>query len=270
LEHLFSVWEKVAERLREAKHILLLSDFDGTLAPIVERPELAKPSENMRELLKALARQRRFTVGIVSGRALKDLQSRVGITGIIYAGNHGLEIEGPGLSFVYPLAEELRPILGILRQVLSKALGPLAGVLVEDKGLSLSVHFRQVEEAKTEDVKNIFERAVGVARSVGKIRVTAGKKVYEVRPPVSWDKGRAISMLLARYNKTDDWTTLPIFLGDDLTDEDGFRVIEKHRGISIFVGEAEQDSVAHYFLRSPSETEEFLSILLNKPKGDYP
>jgi trehalose 6-phosphate phosphatase len=270
LKYLFAEWGKVADRLREAKHILLFSDFDGTLAPIVERPELAKPSENVRELLRALTRQRRFTVGIVSGRALKDLKSRVGITGIIYAGNHGLEIEGPGLSFIHPLAEELSPVLHLISQVLGKALKPLAGVFIEDKGLSLSVHFRQVEDAKEKDVKNIFESVVHVARSLGKIRVTTGKKVYEVRPPVAWDKGKAISMLLARYNKTDDWATLPIFLGDDLTDEDGFKVIEKHSGISIFVGEAEQDSVAHYFLRSPSETEEFLSILLNKPKGDYP
>ena len=269
MKHLFADWGNVADRLREAKHILLFSDFDGTLAPIVERPELAKPSENMRDLLRVLSHQNRFTVGIISGRALKDLKSRVGVTGIIYAGNHGLEIEGPGLSFIHPLAEELRPVLHLISQVLGKALRPLTGVFVEDKGLSLSVHYRQVEEAKEKDVKNIFERVVHVARSVGKIRITPGKKVYEVRPQVSWDKGRAISMLLAKYNKVDDWTTLPIFLGDDLTDEDGFKVVHKHNGISIFVGEPEPKSVANYFLCSPSETEEFLRILLNKDKRDW-
>ena len=269
MKHLFDDWVNIADRLREAKHILLFSDFDGTLAPIVERPELALPSENMRDLLRALSRQNRFTVGIVSGRALKDLKSRVGVTGITYAGNHGLEIEGPGLSFIHPLAEELSPVLHLISGVLGKAFKPLAGVLVEDKGLSLSVHFRQVEEAREKDVKNIFERVVHVARSVGKIRVTAGKKVYEVRPQVSWDKGRAISMLMAKYNKVDDWTTIPIFLGDDLTDEDGFKVVHRHKGISVFVGEAEPNSVANYFLRSPSETEEFLSVLLNKDKRDW-
>ena len=269
MRYLFADWGKVADRLREAKHILLFSDFDGTLAPIVERPELALPSENTRVLLRALSHQNRFTVGIVSGRALKDLKSRVGVTGIIYAGNHGLEIEGPGLSFIHPLAEELSPVLHLISAVLGKALRPLSGVFVEDKGLSLSVHFRQVEQAKEKDVKNIFERVVHVARSLGKIRITSGKKVYEVRPQVAWDKGRAISMLLAKYNKVDDWTTLPIFLGDDLTDEDGFKVINKHRGISIFVGEAEQESTAHYFLRSPSETEEFFSILMNRDKRDW-
>ncbi len=269
MKYLFDDWGNVAHRLREAKRILLFSDFDGTLAPIVERPEMAKLSDEMCNILRVLSHQNRFTVGIISGRALKDLKNRVGVTGIIYAGNHGLEIEGPGLSFIHPFAEELRPVVHLISQVLGKALKPLTGVFVEDKGLSLSVHFRQLEKAKEKEVKNIFDRVVHVARSLGKIRITSGKKVYEVRPQVAWDKGRAISMLLAKYNKVDDWTTIPIFLGDDLTDEDGFKVIHRHRGISIFVGESESDSDAQYFLRSPSETEEFLRILLNKDEKDW-
>lgn len=109
MEHLLSVWSKVAMQLSNARHVLLLTDYDGTLTPIVERPELANLSKDIRRLLQTLAYQRYITVGVISGRALVDLKDKVGISGIIYAGNHGLEIEGPGISFVNPVADELRP-----------------------------------------------------------------------------------------------------------------------------------------------------------------
>ncbi len=262
MEHVFSAWQDISRRLKEARHILLLSDYDGTLTPIVERPELADLSEETRELLRALARQRRFTVGIISGRALRDLQARVGVRGIVYAGNHGLEIEGPGVSFVNPLAEEVKPILRVLHQVLSRALASVRGVLVEDKGLTLSVHYRLVEEDKAEEVWTIFERIMDAARSLGKVRATSGKKVLEVRPAIAWDKGRAIALLLEKCQRPfHKGKVLAVFLGDDLTDEDGFRVVEKGNGISIFVGEENPSSQARYFLKSPAEVQEFLARL---------
>ena len=268
MEHLFSVWRQIAQRLKAARHILLLSDYDGTLTPIVERPELANIPGETRGLLQALARQRRFTVGIISGRALGDLQARVGVRGLVYAGNHGLEIEGPGVRFVNPLAEELRPILRVLHQVLSRAVAPVRGTLVEDKGLTLSVHYRLVAEDKADEVKNIFERIVATARSLGKVRTTAGKKVYEVRPEVDWDKGKAIKLLMKRFGKGGRRSGLfPVYMGDDLTDEDGFRAIERYGdGLSIFVGGENTDSAASYCLRSPEEVQEFLRRLREREK----
>jgi trehalose-phosphatase len=263
LEHLFSAWRQVAAQLRAARHILFLSDYDGTLAPIVQRPELANLSQETRRFLQALARQHRYTVGIISGRALKDLQQRVGIGGIIYAGNHGLEIEGPGLSFVNPVAEEIKPVFRLIHGVLNKALGKIGGVLVENKGLTLSVHYRTVAEDKTDEVRNIFERVIATARSLGKVRTTSGKKVYEVRPAVAWDKGKAIALLVEK-NRKPKGEILPLFLGDDLTDEDGFKVINEYGGISIFVGDETGDSAARYFLRSPAEVEELLGMLLER------
>lgn len=269
MEHLLSAWEKIAPQLRDARHILLLLDYDGTLTPIVERPELAELSVGVRRLLRALVRQRRFTIGILSGRALADLKNKVGIDGIIYAGNHGLEIEGPGVNFINPLAEEMTPIIRIINQVLSRTLGTIRGVLVEDKGLTLSVHYRLVEEGKTREVKSMFDRIVSGAQALGKIRVTSGKKVLEVRPAVDWDKGKAIKLLMKKYAKGGrESGLLPIYLGDDLTDEDGFRVIEKYgNGISVFVGEARQETTARYFLKSPAEVAEFLVLLLETQRG---
>src|SRR3989304_8709686 len=142
--HVFSAWEDIAQRLKAARRVLMLSDYDGPLTPIAESPEKATIPEPTRELIRSLARQSRLTVGIISGRALGDLQTMVAVRGIVYAGNHGLEIEGPGWRFIAPLADEFRPVLRLLHRVLSRALSPVSGAVVEDKGLSLTVHYRQV------------------------------------------------------------------------------------------------------------------------------
>lgn len=271
MEHLLSVWPKVAQQLRDAKHILFLADYDGTLTPIVERPELANLPESTRELLQALARQQCLTLAVISGRALTDLKNKVNVSGIIYAGNHGLEIEGLGVSFISPLAKEIRPVLSLVYQLLSQALGAIRGVIVEDKGLTLSVHYRLVEEKKAEEVKNIFERTISGAQVLGKVRITSGKKVYEVRPATSWDKGKATKLLMKMYGKGGRKSgLLPIYLGDDLTDEDGFKVIEKYgSGISVFVGEPHRDTAARYFLKSPTGVARFLAMLLEHARRGF-
>jgi trehalose 6-phosphate phosphatase len=126
-----------------------------------------------------------------------------------------------------------------------------------------------VEEGKSEEVTNTFERVIATARSLGKVRITSGKKVYEVRPAVQWDKGEAIALLIERFGKTKPKKELlPIYLGDDQTDEDGFKVIEKHDGISVFVGEETRNSAARYYLKSPAEVEQFLEQLIHPaPSG---
>lgn len=271
MEHLLSVWTKVAKRLKGARHILLLADYDGTLTPIVDRPELASLTPEVRRLLQALARQSRFTLGVISGRALADLKGKVGISGIVYAGNHGLEMEGPGIRFVSPVAEELAPLLRVIHYVLSRTLGTIKGVFVENKGLSLSVHYRLVEKRRAAEVERIVRQVVGGAEATGKAKITSGKKVYEVKPAVAWDKGKAIKLVMKRYGRGGrNSGLLPIYLGDDLTDEDGFKVIENYgSGVSVFVGEAEQPSAARYFLRSSEEVATFLGMLLNGARRGF-
>jgi trehalose 6-phosphate phosphatase len=264
VEHLLSVWPKILEQTQQAKQILFLTDYDGTLTPIAEKPEMAALSEETRQVLQLLAHQKNFTLGVVSGRALSDLKDKVKLSGIIYAGNHGLEIEGPGLVFINPIAEEIRPFFRIIQQVLTLTLKSIKGVLVEDKGLSLSVHYRQVEDEQAKDIEKMVERAVSVPAARGFFKVTRGKKVYEVRPATNWNKGKAIRLLMKRFGKG-GWQSglLPVYLGDDLTDEDGFQVIEKYgRGISIHIGEYQNNSLARYYLKSPDEVGQFLSKLL--------
>jgi trehalose 6-phosphate phosphatase len=271
MEHLLSAWPKIIEQFAKARHFLLLSDYDGTLTPIVESPELAALSDDNRNLLNTLAHQPRFTLGIISGRSLGDLKQKVGLEGIIYAGNHGFEIEGPGLSFINPVAEEIKPFFRVVRQLLNMTLGTIKGVLVEDKGLTLSVHYRQVEEDQAKDVKSIIERTINGPISSRIFKVTSGKKVYEVRPAVNWDKGKAIRLLMKKYGRGGRQSgLLPIYLGDDLTDEDGFRMIQKYgHGISVLVGEARPDSAAQYGLKSPIEVQEFLGRLLEYSRRGF-
>lgn len=262
--HLLANGNDVEKRLRAADHIFLFSDFDGTLTFIVERPEMAYPSLKIKSLLQELSKNRRFTVGIISGRALTDLKHRVGVRDIIYAGNHGLEIEGPGFNFIDPVGRETVNLLKILYRLLNKAFTGIKGVLIEDKGLSLSIHYRSVPEKDISAVKHTLDKVTGTAQMLEKIKITTGKKVYEIRPPANWDKGRAINWLLERYaDVRDKHSCIPIFMGDDLTDEDGFKSVNRKQGISIFVGDEETVSNAQYFVRSPDEVERFLELLVN-------
>ena len=263
MEHLFSVWPEISERIRAADQLLLLTDFDGTLSPIVGRPEEAVLPDGTRRAIEALATHPRVGVAVVSGRALSDIKNKVGIQGITYAGNHGIEIEGPWLKFVYPPAESLRPVIRRLHPCLSEVLAGFEGAFVEDKGLTLSVHYRLVREDRVSELKRVCEETVRGLHSEGKIRTTEGKKVYEIRPGVLWDKEDAIVLLMSGWApSTRGSTSLAMFLGDDLTDEGGFKVVNTHEGVSIYVGETGRSTAARYFLRSPAEVAEFLQRLI--------
>jgi trehalose 6-phosphate phosphatase len=264
MEHLLAAWPELIKRLDEAKGILLLSDYDGTLTPIVDRPEMAKLADETQQLLRRLSTNPRFKVGVVSGRAVADLKRTVSIKGIVYAGNHGFEIDGPGLSFINPLAIEIKPILRKMRQFLAAAASTIRGVMVEDKGLTLSVHYRQVEDRQVSKLKDIVEKTVCGTAVRGLLKITSGKKVFEVRPAVPWDKGRAIRFLMKRYGKGGRQSGLvPIFIGDDLTDEDGFRIISRYQGgISVHVGGNNPFSAASYYVHSPYDVYEFLRRLV--------
>ncbi len=267
MQHLWAAWQEIAEQIRGAKHILLLSDFDGTLSPIAARPELAALPAETGRLLQGLACQPHITVVVISGRALSDIKARVGIPGITYAGNHGLEIEGPHVSFVNPLAEQTVPVIHSVYRELSQALAHIEGILVENKGLTLSVHYRLVEKGRVGELRQLFEGVINGTGPDGRITVTHGKKVLEVRPAVGWDKGKAVDLLINLCGHDEPF---PMFIGDDLTDEDGFTLVKQRGGFSVFVGGLTTKSTANYFVGSPSEVAEFLGQLLSISGRQHP
>ncbi|MFC2001999.1 trehalose-phosphatase, partial [Chloroflexota bacterium] len=220
-------------------------------------------SPEARETLRDLAQKPAFSMGIISGRSLLEIKAMVEIEGIYYAGNHGLEIEGPGLKFTSPATEATRTIIKELVGRLSDKLNGVQGVIIEDKGLSLSVHYRLVKEAEENQVAEVFRQITTPLLGKGKIRVSSGKKVWEVRPPIDWHKGKAVATIMQEVKallKLEQLLT--IYLGDDTTDEDAFQILHRPQGWSIFVGPDNTPSKADYFLNSTSEVMTFLSRLL--------
>ena len=263
MQHLFQSWESFSSDISAAAHTLLLSDYDGTLTPIVGRPDEAVLSSEVRDKLRALAEKPTFSVGIISGRSLSEVKTLVGIEGIYYAGNHGLEIEGPALKFIHPVAKAAQVEINDLAQQFSTRFGSIEGVIMENKGLSLSIHYRLVKKSDEKVLAEIFHQITSPWLRDSKIRVTSGKKVWEVRPPIDWHKGKAVETIM-KETKTmlRGEQGLTIYLGDDMTDEDAFRIIHRPQGWSIFVGQENPSSNADYFLNSTAEVETFLSRLL--------
>ncbi|MFH1169456.1 MAG: trehalose-phosphatase [Chloroflexota bacterium] len=264
MQHLFQSWQSVAPGIREADHILLLSDYDGTLAPIAPRPAEALLPPGVRANLSALADRPAFSIGIISGRSLPEVRALVGLEGIYYAGNHGLEIEGPGLRFLDPVADESRADMKEIAWRLASALGGVKGIVLDDKGLSLSVHYRLVKAGDEGRAAEIFTQVTSPWIDAGKIKLTSGKMVWEVRPPVDWHKGRALEVVRQGVMAAlKPGRLLTIYLGDDITDEDAFRAVGHGQGWGVYVGGENPASAADYFLDSVAEAGEFLSRLLD-------
>ena len=258
MAHLLNIWPSVSARLGRADRVLLLFDYDGTLTPIVKTPADAVLSSEVRRLLGSLAASSRYIVGIVSGRSLEDLSTLADIPGLIHAGNHGMEISGQGISFVHPGAVAARGILDEVENRLSVAVGHVPGVIVEHKGLTLTVHYRTVAAGRAAEIESDVAAAALPYVECGDIRLTLGKMVTEVRPAISWDKGRAIERIREEFGDS----PFPVYFGDDRTDEDGFRVVQAMDGIAVFVGEPREGTVALHQLESPREVEETLRLLV--------
>lgn len=233
-------------------------DYDGTLSPIVSRPEQAVLSDSMRAVLRALVTK--LPVAILTGRDLEDVRQRVGVDAIVYAGSHGFDIAGPhGLR--RQMATEFLPKLDMAEKELHDALDGIPGALVERKRFSIAAHYRNVNE---NDVPAFTKAVEAVAARHPELRRIDGKKVYELLPNVGWDKGKAVLWLLQTPDLASRSAGIrPIYIGDDSTDEDAFRVLELElRGAGIIVTEHPRQSAARYMLKDSSEVERFLRCLI--------
>ena len=233
----------------------LFLDYDGTLTPFVDRPEDALLPAETREILAGLARL--CPVAIVSGRTRDDVEALVGLDGIVYAGCHGFDIAGPGIIPPrHAEAERAVPALAEVADALVKRLGSIDGTLVENKTYAVAIHTRLVAPELEDEVRAAV--AGRVARHP-ELRLTSGSKVLEVRPRMEWDKGRAVLWLL-RALGLDRAEVAPIYIGDDLTDEDAFAVLSE-RGVGIVVGRDSRLTHAEYALAEPREVVHFLGAL---------
>lgn len=205
-----SALDAIAGELKQAGQVLFALDYDGTLAPIAPQPELAVFPAEARQVVEWLSELPGVQVAVVSGRALEDVKARVALP-LIYAGNHGLELEGPDFAYRHPQALERIPDLTEAILAINHDIAGLPGVRLENKGLTASVHFRNAAPEAAQAVATIVKRH----RPPG-FQLHAGKKVIELRPDVDWHKGAAVCWLMDNYFHH----ARAFAMGDDLTDED--------------------------------------------------
>jgi len=231
----------------------LFFDYDGTLTGITGRPEEARLSGRTLEALEALSRV--YPLAVVSGRALSDIRDRVGIGSIVYAGNHGLQISAPHFSMTYDIGRSRREALLRLRGELMELAEGFEGVIVEDKSVNITVHYRLLAAGAFEGFRESFEEAVVPFLQDGHVRLARSRKAFELRANVRWDKGRTLLWLMDRPLFRG---TTPLYMGDDHTDRDAYRAIGAD-GVSVNVGRPVED--AAYFLETQKEVEPFLKWL---------
>ena len=237
-------------------------DYDGTLTPIVDRPEDAIISDSMREAVRGLAQ--RCTVCVVSGRDRRVVQELMGIDDLIVAGSHGFDIWSPaGGTIQREEGAGFGDLLDGVKERLREKTGSIEGALIEPKQTSVAVHYRLVSEEERLRIKEIVDAVL--AERLDELKVTPGKMVYEIQPRLDWDKGKAVLYQLEALDLDRD-DVVPIYLGDDITDEHAFEALAG-RGIGVFVGRADDPEVAgrstsaDYGLHTVEEVERFLDSL---------
>jgi len=251
------VWDRL-DALRErvgGRRPSVFLDYDGTLAPIVADHRRATMPEATRAEIRRLAGH--CPVAVISGRDLADVRRRVGIDDIVYAGSHGFDIAGPdGLRQRPDAAERFLGAIGSVDGELRERVGAIAGVNVERKTFSVAVHFREVAEGDVEAVETAVD---GVVRGYPELRKGRGKKVLEIQPRAEWDKGSAVEWLLG-HTALGAGEALPLYLGDDLTDEDAFAVLSD-TGLGLVVRGGRRATLADYALADPGDVCRFLAWL---------
>lgn len=239
------------------RRLVLFLDYDGTLSQIVEHPEHAVIDDDTRRALERVAG--RHPVYIISGRDLDDVRRRVAVEGIHYVGSHGFQMPEavPGIDpeALDEAVEELDAAAGEIEQWLDY----IDGVVIERKKYSFALHYRMVDR---DDLKQIHAAAADVLERYGSVTSKRGKQVIEFIPDIPWDKGLCLQALLARLDETAGGRTLfPMYIGDDVTDEDAFRMIDADTGMSVVVAEDQRESAAEFRLRDVAAVEAFLATL---------
>ena len=273
-----TTFEKIMS-VAKGKRIALFLDYDGTLSPIVEEPDAAYMSSDMRTAVQNVAKY--FPTAIISGRSRDKVYEFVGLSELYYAGSHGMDIMSPEGESLYhkhlrrtvsiteqgkdvnlfQTASEFLPIIDKVLCSLVESTKDIKGVKVEDNRFCISVHYRNVEEKSWKLVAQCVD---DVIKTYPKLRLTHGRKVLEIRPVIDWDKGKAVTFLLESLGLNNCEDVLPIYVGDDRTDEDAFKVLRDgpNYGYGVLVSAMPKVSSAFYSLRDPSEVMEFLKALV--------
>lgn len=238
--------------------VAVFLDYDGTLAPVMAQPEQAVLSESMRQTIARLSKV--AMVAIVSGRDKSNIEELVNLPNIYYVGNHGFDIEGLGNNPIHHEVgrDRLLTMEKCFRQLQSRLIN-IPGVVFEPKKLTVTIHYRFVSE---KDLALFFELTKETVGQYSSLKLTGGKKVVEIRPNVDWNKGKAMLWLAEKLSFSHPDCYL-VYIGDDLSDEDAFRLLPS-QGAGILVGNHEAHTYADYHLPDPSQVEVFLNALISE------
>ncbi|KAG5544056.1 hypothetical protein RHGRI_016719 [Rhododendron griersonianum] len=246
------------------KQIVMFLDYDGTLSPIVEDPDRAFMTNEMREAVRDVAKY--FPTAIVTGRCRAKVYNFVRLSQLYYAGSHGMDIRGPANgskhrkgnhAVLFQPAREFLPMIDEVYKALLEKTKSTPGAMVENNKFCVSVHYRCVDEKSW---SALAEQVKSVLNEYPKLRLTPGRKVLEIRPTIKWDKGKALEFLLESLGYTNSNEVFPIYIGDDRTDEDAFKVLrDRGQGFGILVSKVPKETNASYSLQEPSEASYGLS-----------
>lgn len=255
LPHALEAFEDIFDE-SDVCRIALFLDYDGTLTPIVKKPEAAWLPEKTAAVIEELSQS--CPVAVISGRGLDDIRKRVNVEEIYYAGSHGFEILDPEDRELgnHEFADFL-PKLDQAEEALQGRLKDISGANIERKKFSIAVHYREAAESAIDAIEAVVEK---LCDEMDMLRMTRGKKIFEIHPDVDWHKGQALRLILSSLNSSEKGF-LPVYIGDDVTDEDAFESIRKE-GIGICVTEdSTQKTSAHYRLNDSEEVYDFLVSL---------
>lgn len=253
--------ERITTRLQNKSVKIIILDFDGTLTPIVQSPNLASLPRETRNLLIKLSRKKGLYLAIISGRKLEDIKNKVNLKNIIYAGNHGLEGEILNERYIFSIPDKKLAILSDIKKQLGQMAKQFKNILIEDKKIVLSLHYRLLPKKYIPVVKSNFYSLIMPYTQSGQLSILAGKMVFDIYPKVRWNKGNFAKLVIDKIHKQTNTLPSTIFIGDDLTDEAVFRKLKT--GITIKVGEDKQ-SLAKYRLKNTDDVLKFLKWIDTK------
>lgn len=246
----------VTEALPKNKGLILFLDYDGTLVEIAPRPELARPSQELLEVLARLTFLPGLNLVVISGRPLPDLVELLPISGLNFVGSHGAEGLIRGEPWTLKVEAGSREERKELQRELAGKLADLSGWWLENKPLGFALHYRQAGPEEEPMIISVLESWLAKVDHSGPHQILRGKKVIEVLPQ-GVSKGAAIQEILLFPGFSEHF---PVYLGDDVTDESAFQVLQG-RGLTVKVGVGTSASAATYFLANPAAVRQFLALL---------
>ena len=256
LERVLAAWQARPVDSRP----LLLMDFDGTLVDFALDPKAVKLPESRQMLLQSLGMRADLSGGIVSGRRITDLRERAfGGPSLFYAGLHGLEIEGPGMRYVHPSVALAAPTIGVVVNDLREATRGLAGVYIEDKGLSVVLHIRAASKADQFHAITRFNALAEPHLNSGTLRLQPGDQIFELLPNIAWAKGDAVRSMVRHVESQTKQPVWPVYIGDDATDDDAFESVGDG---GLTIGVSHRTSRAAFSIPDPATVEKFLRAVL--------